>query len=184
MFLIDFIVVIACGYFTRAGGDDTIGYGSNGDRGIVGLLLSCVVTGWQVDWVNIVFMVSYATAMAVGYGHPWGAVVGARAIRGEPEWWQRGVLKTNKHLALTARGLLGALILSPVCYVLGTAYPMLGIFLGFQVAPYLSLKVAEYKVIQDKLLPYWNMGKVNKSVWNIAETFLGMIVAIVVVLAY
>jgi hypothetical protein len=179
--MIELLLILACGYFTRAGGDDDLLRSSTIDRGVLcGGTVAYLALDLNFEWSILVFMVFYGIAEKISYSRPWGAIVSDRNIMGgDWSWWEIKGVRDNKYYSMTMRALVGAIVLIPGCYAIGTYWPMLGMFLGFLAAPFLALKLGDNEWIKDNIMTHWNMDKPWKENWNFGETLRGLINGIV-----
>ena len=124
--LLKLLAVLLTGVFDRFRGDDDLGLQNTADAAIMGALLLFIMGELSTSWASLFFMLSVAGALAPGYGGPWGAVIDNRPMiyDEKPSRWQKGILRENEFLALLVRGLIGAAILAPSCYVINNYAPM------------------------------------------------------------
>lgn len=184
------IAGFAMGIWDRFRGDDKLGISKNADALIMAICTLVIIDEFHLSVQTGFFCISYVIAMAMSYGGPWGAALNGRTMTVEMDspWWQHGIFARNAFAALCARGVLGALVLWPSCTILNNSTPMVAMYVGFVVPPYLarflfeSLNSDQYNKFIKFLVKihFADPDHLGKAPWNVAECFRGWIQAITI----
>lgn len=159
----DFLLIFLSGVLDRIRGDKFHLFGNRiFDKIAYGWVISALI-GHPFDFFTLGFIALFGVGMSPGWGGPMGCFLNDRKMVGDGEWWQKGILATNVHLALWFRGLMwGACILPLMYYEYKVVYVALSIIFAFPLSLYLCKQLFPFD-------PY--------KAWKMAEAVRGWMIA-------
>lgn len=143
------LIILACvanaGIDRIRGAGGTYGLKCDVYAALMFAFVCAMLFGFNV-WVTILMAAAYKLGESTGWGEPFGKYLWDEPMRPDHlEWWQKGILKTNRELALLVRGFIwGAPVSAVLAYegLYTEAYIMLGSFtLGFLVSCMIARKI-------------------------------------------
>lgn len=175
------LLVLLSGVLDRYRGSEVLNLYGKGFEAFCNGCVIAYLAGFEVKAL-IAFGFLYVAAISDSYGGPWGAVINNRKMdaREDPHWWMFGPLKTNSHLALGFRALLGGAYLLPACYYSDNYAPALMFSLGFYSSAYIGREFYWRDWIPDFIYRFISK---KKPLWDFCEFMRGSLIALLNLLA-
>ena len=154
------LLILFCAAMDRARGDEFDIISRAAEKLFYGAAVGALAGATGLIW--LAFAGLFALGASPGWGAPMGAYYNGTKMGPEYEWWQAGPLRTDPLMALAARGVIWAAPIAPVCWYVGSWWPVVGVIVGLPVSCIAARK--------------WWGGEPAKTQWNRAELLRGAIV--------